>query len=109
LAHPNINIICECLGCCFKAAGSQGKNRITRGESQWGTNIHGITEARQMTHCNEYLQVKICGQRIYHGTLCDILQLPWWDVFYALFVLVFVVVVGGGGGGVYLRVCECVC
>ena len=43
-----------------------------------------------MTHCHEHLQVKICGQRCRPWeTLCDILQLPRGDVFYALVVFFF--------------------
>ena len=34
-----------------------------------------------MTHCNEHLQAKKCGQKVYCGTHCDTLQLPQGDFF----------------------------
>ena len=40
--------------------------------------------------CNEYLQVKTCGQK---GTLCDTLQLPRGDFFPLVFVVVVTVIV----------------
>ena len=50
-----------------------------------------------MAHCNEHLQVKMCGQRDIF-ILWDMLQHPQWDILYALFLF------GGGGGG---GVCMC--
>jgi hypothetical protein len=34
-----------------------------------------------MTHCDEQLQGKKCGQRVYYGTHCDTLQLSIQDFF----------------------------
>jgi hypothetical protein len=44
-----------------------GQKQSNQDEAQWGSNNDGVTEARSqtrpMTHCNELLQVKMCGQR----------------------------------------------
>lgn len=48
--------------CCSKAAGSPDSNNW---KESWWSNIDGVTEARDLeqTNGNEYLQVKVYGQR----------------------------------------------
>jgi hypothetical protein len=42
-----------------------------------------------MTHCNEHLQEKKCGHRVYSVTHCDILKLRQRDFIY-LFIYLFI-------------------
>jgi hypothetical protein len=54
-----------------------------------------------MAHCNEHLQVKICGQR---GILCDMPQLPRWDGFlWCVCVCVCVCVFSWGVGSARVK------
>jgi hypothetical protein len=67
-----------------------GQWQDNREESQRGSNTDVVTEARDLKPDQWLIAMNICklrcaDQRTYHGTQCDILQLPWWDVFYALF------------------------
>lgn len=73
LAHPNMYPICEMLG-----------------ESQWGSSIDGIAEARghgSMTPSNEHLQVKLLDRRVYCMTQYGTLKLTRWDFFFLDLIL----------------------
>jgi hypothetical protein len=70
-----------------KISMTQSKNRTIKMRSNEDHRSQR-SQTRPMTHCNECLQVKMCGQRgrVDCRTHCDTLQLPGWDFLLWLFV-----------------------
>jgi hypothetical protein len=83
---------------CCSISVTQGNNRISQSPGEDPIADDGVAgvrslEPRPVTHCNGYLQEKMCGKM---GTLWDTLQLPHQE-FVCLFVLIFLFSFGRGG------------